>query len=812
MSQPPLIPPRRRSDLLLRPLGDGGDCVVKDQRSGEYYNLGPQESFLLERLDGEQTAQAICKSFHDKFHQPLSEADLHEFLGLARSLGFLQIVGVPGTLLERPITAPFEDAALSPVPKKKPRQSLLYFRLSAFDPDRFFNWLEPKIRFIWTRGFFLFSIATILLAGFVFLANRQDLVSHFPYIMQWQTWVAAWLVLVVVTTCHEFAHGLTCKHHGGAVHEVGFLLMYFMPCFFCNVSDAWLIKEKSKRLWVTLAGAWCDLCVWALAVLIWRLTIQNTLINYLAWVVLSVCGIRIFFNFNPLLKLDGYYLLSDWLSIPNLRQRSWDAVTLRGQALLWGAPWPRRQQRDGLLILFGVATWTYSTLFLFLMLYWLFHLLTRSWGLVGAIAVALLAFKLIPGLFNGLFRAEVKTMLCTRHHRVAIWLIVLGVIISALFFIPMEQRACGNFHLRPQNRAEVRAPVAGFLREVHFDQGDGIKAGAVLGMMEVPDLASRIAQKQADIEAAAAKLRLLQVGVRHEELLEAHRNVQRLAEWRDLAEQDLDRARAALKSEFRQLDELLHQDQIEIEYSRLTYLRTKDAFDRSAMSQQELDDAKKKYDCALVLQEQHRAQQQQKKEMGTTLFEAELARRQRQLADGKSTLTLLEAGSRPEEIAAQRAVLNSLKEELNYLQQLNEKSPIRCVCSGRIVTPHLAEKVGQYFKEGELLFVVEDSSVLEAEISLPEQEVLRVRGGQSVELKLPAAPYQTYQGQVRQIAPSASPGDLRSSVTVYCGLPQLPEELRSGMSGYARICCGRRPMGVVLTDRLMRSIRTDFWW
>src|SRR3954469_16273845 len=129
MSQLLIIPPRRRSDLLVRPLGDGGESVVKDQRSGEYFNLGAQESFLLERLDGEQTAQAICKLFEQKFHQPLSEADLQEFLELARSLGFLQAVGVPGMILERPITGSIET---SPAPKKKARQSLLYLRFSVF--------------------------------------------------------------------------------------------------------------------------------------------------------------------------------------------------------------------------------------------------------------------------------------------------------------------------------------------------------------------------------------------------------------------------------------------------------------------------------------------------------------------------------------------------------------------------------------------------------------------------------------------------------------------------------------------------------
>src|SRR5439155_2123288 len=130
----------------------------------------------------------------------------------------------------------------------------------------------------------------------------------------------------VTTTLHEFAHGLTCKHYGGEVHEIGFLLMFFIPCFYCNVSDAWLFDRKSKRLWVTFAGAYCDLCLWAVAVFVWRLTVADTMVYYVAWVALSVCGARIFFNFNPLLKLDGYYLLSDWVEIPNLRQRSWAFV------------------------------------------------------------------------------------------------------------------------------------------------------------------------------------------------------------------------------------------------------------------------------------------------------------------------------------------------------------------------------------------------------------------------------------------------------------------------------------------------------
>src|SRR5439155_627039 len=83
------------------------------------------------------------------------------------------------------------------------------------------------------------------------------------YALRWEVAALAWLTLLGVAMVHEFAHGLTCKHHGGEVHEIGFLLLFLMPCFYCNVSDAWLIREKSKRLGVTLAGAYCDQWLWA---------------------------------------------------------------------------------------------------------------------------------------------------------------------------------------------------------------------------------------------------------------------------------------------------------------------------------------------------------------------------------------------------------------------------------------------------------------------------------------------------------------------------------------------------------------------
>ena len=126
-----------------------------------------------------------------------------------------------------------------------------------------------------------------------------------------------------VITIHEFAHGLTCCHFGGKVHEVGFMLIYFAPAFYCDVSDAWMFPSRRQRMWVTFAGGYIQMVIWGLCTLVWRVTDPDTFVQSdLRWWSFCFQAFRSLLNFNPLIKLDGYYMLSDYLEIPNLRTRS----------------------------------------------------------------------------------------------------------------------------------------------------------------------------------------------------------------------------------------------------------------------------------------------------------------------------------------------------------------------------------------------------------------------------------------------------------------------------------------------------------
>ncbi|PYJ93176.1 MAG: hypothetical protein DME23_26485, partial [Verrucomicrobia bacterium] len=269
--------------------------VVKDPVRERFYRLPEEAHFIAEQLDGETPLDVVRRRTEEKFHTSLPAADLSAFVGSLNAAGLLD-TGKNGNGKPR---------------ARRVQGSPLYLRIRFFDPDRLFNYLVGKVRFFFTPLFLIISAVTILSAIYVAFANWEDAVQNVSRLFQYSAIPVILLVVFLVITMHEFAHGLTCKHFGGEVHELGFFLIYLQPALYCNVSDAWLFPEKSKRLWVGFAGPYFELFLWALATLAWRLTDAETGINYLALIVMTTSGVKTLLNFNPLIKLDGYYLLSD---------------------------------------------------------------------------------------------------------------------------------------------------------------------------------------------------------------------------------------------------------------------------------------------------------------------------------------------------------------------------------------------------------------------------------------------------------------------------------------------------------------------
>jgi multidrug efflux pump subunit AcrA (membrane-fusion protein) len=170
---------------------------------------------------------------------------------------------------------------------------------------------------------------------------------------------------------------------------------------------------------------------------------------------------------------------------------------------------------------------------------------------------------------------------------------------------------------------------------------------------------------------------------------------------------------------------------------------------------------------------------------------------------------------------AERAHLARSQEKMRYLKSVAASLRLEAPIDGTIVTSDLSRSVGRYFEEGDIIFEVANPKRLEAELSIPEQDMIHLQAGQQVELKIFALPYQTINTRVTRIAPmvNTSVQDQNKfeatpleGVQVYSQLEQVIPELVPGMTGYARITLQEQYAAAVLAKRLMRFIRTEFWW
>ncbi len=805
------IPRRISGDIRVSAPDQHGVSVVKNRRKHRYMRVGMHEAFLLSMLDGSTSVAKITERFERKFGEPISAEDVREFVAMAKKAGLLKRSKRRISKESEADSPPrsFREFSRQCVKQAK-KQSPLFFRVKLFDPNATLNWMEPKTRFLFSPALAVIAAVTGAIAMGIVCVERGQLVQQFTSNFGWQALCVAWLTAVIVTVFHEFGHGLACKRYGGDVHEMGALWIFFTPCFYCNVSDAWLLPSRWKRLLISLAGTYVDFLVWIVAVFVWRVSSLESSLNFVAWVIASTCGLRVAFNLNPLMRLDGYYALCDLLHTHNLRKRARAHYLGHVRWLLWGGEKPAANSDHNMLLAYGTANWIFSVGFLGFMSFQASLYLQSMMGVGGIVAAFGFFSVLTRRYFKGSLGEDFRSMFRARKLRVIVWLLL----VAGLLAIPIQDRAGGEFHVRPVVRREVRAPIAGFLREIKSDEGDLVEAGALLTLIEVPELTSNIARKRAEIAESEAMLRRLECGPRPEAMDDQEQRIQRAIAWRDLAKNDLEKARQSFDKEMESLQLSIEKASGQLEYQKVILDQMQSLHDRGGLAGQQLLNYKKKYQDALLDASQAKADMRSREAEGLIAYERELAQREKDLADAKAAMTMLEAGTRHEEIDAERAHLCRLQEELNHFLAQQDKQSVVCPVTGTVITPRFKEMIGLFVDRGMPLCVIEDLNHLEAEISVSEKDARVLVKGQPIRLKPRSLPLTTLTATVDRIAPAAqiSATGVSRTVTVYCNVDNSNQMLRDGMTGYARIHSQRQPLGMLLFNAGMRLLRTEFSW
>jgi putative peptide zinc metalloprotease protein len=765
--------------------------IVKDPITGQFYRFTLVQASVLARLDGRTDLSVIAEQVSEEHQNTVTEEQLREFM--AKLQGLL--------LLDHP----YCWAKLS-APARRRRtifRSLASIKVHAFNPDRLLTGLEKKLRFCFSPLFSVIVWSAAIVSTIISVVNSESLFVSMGTIFSLYSIPLALIVIFGVMTIHEFAHGLALKHFGGKVEEMGFLFLYFIPAFYCNVSDAWMLKKR-ERIRVTLAGAYAQVMVWALATIAWRLLAPETIASRICLITIAFNAIQTIFNFNPLIRLDGYYLLSDFVEIPNLRPKAIAYVKNRIIALLAGVDPTERQQlskkEKRLFLYYGTASSLFVALIVWVMFQRVGGWLLREYKSWGLVLISMVFFLMVPAAAKNRSAesGKVTKAVIVRLKKTPLILILLLLILLA-GFLPWELKISGDFAMRASNRVSVTPQVMGNLKKIFVDQGSRVRAGDVLAEIENLELSNSYEDVRGELPAQKASLDLLKAGSRPEEIEKARRFIEtRRAELVTIGRVDQERS---------VLRETVAKKEAELENARLNYERTLSLLKANLIARNEADRDRTAYEVRQKELSEANGQLrvlEEKTDRGRDV-------KRKELAQAESELKLLLAGTRKESIRAVESQVNKLEDKLKILDRQMELLRIQSPIDGTVATPYLHNRIGDFLDKGNLFCEIVSDGVMVVEMPVPEKEIGDVRLGFPITIKVRGYPRRWYEARVRSIAPVAASNGSGQTVVVKGELPNQDGSLKAGMTGVGKILCGKRTIYEIASRRAVQWLRTEFW-
>ncbi|MDJ0739525.1 MAG: biotin/lipoyl-binding protein [Gammaproteobacteria bacterium] len=475
---------------LLRPrLRHGVEVLVQDYRGERWYLLHDKASgrFLrfnavayafLGRIDGDLTIQEIVEIANDGFDEPLLEPD--DILQILSQLHGAEVLrgGLP--LSVRDLLERHQQAQR--FRRQRALSNPLALRIRLFDPDRLLTALLRPARWIFSWSGLLVWLLVVGGAGVLALGSTAELAAAFDdKTLSTHEVLMFWALYPLIKALHELGHGLAVKVWGGEVHESGINLLVFMPVPYVDASAAWAFRDKRRRAVVGAAGILVELFVAALAFLVW-LNVEPGLARDAALNVALIGSVStLFFNGNPLLRFDGYYVLEDLVEIPNLATRSSRFYLHLMQRYLLGITASRSpvtaRGEAGWFALYGMLAPIYRLgIMVGIALY-----LAGEFLVIGVILAAwAIALQVLRPLYRSMrFIATSPRLEAQRVRGFAV--VGLGIVLAvALLQLPAPLVTVTQGVVWPSEQSRVVSDVEGFVVDVVVRSGDAVAAGDVL--------------------------------------------------------------------------------------------------------------------------------------------------------------------------------------------------------------------------------------------------------------------------------------------------------------------------------------------
>ena len=510
--------PKLDPDLIIKEQTQDGKpmIMVLLPSTRRYYPVSREHWGLLSLFNGERTYEEIAEIYTAQTSVLYTEQYVRDFADSCADLPFWYKSPQEQNIA---LWEKLKDERRRRTHQQSRFGNLAEITFSAWDPNKFLTKAHEKLTWIFTPGFLVFNVFLLGFMLYQWVDHRGEIAHDVIEIYNFThkgfgDIVELWVIIFVVGFLHEASHGLCCKHTGGEVHRMGFLLIYLSPCFFCDVTEAWVFGSKWQRIMTMFAGLWSELILCAFATLAWWGLPPGGYIHELSYKIILIAGVAaLLINLNPFIKLDGYYIFTEIIEISELKELSTEFTTswvkrniFRLPVEVPFTPWKRRL----LFIPYSILSSAYGYVLLFFVVQFAYHVGYRynpQWAFVPALLLAWMVFRSRlrkAARFTYDFYLDKKDLVNARlsSHRTWVFLILL----LCLVFLPLwQETVSGHFVLEPAQKSVVRVHVPGTVTEVLVREGMSVPAGATLLRLRNLQLESQLAESRAEFATAAER-------------------------------------------------------------------------------------------------------------------------------------------------------------------------------------------------------------------------------------------------------------------------------------------------------------------
>jgi putative peptide zinc metalloprotease protein len=496
-------------DLSVWPVWENGRRIYRLERrdAKRFYRVGFREYTFVSLLDGKTTVAAACGLSASKLGTDALTNDESESIVIWLIEEGIAVLAADSSGDQ--IHAEFDAGHQTSKTGLLQRLNPFWIQIPLIKDAATMNRLSPVVSKCFHPLVVVPGVVLIVCGMVAFGLNRESVYASSSDLFSRNGWVSLLLTWIVLKIIHEAGHAVACHRAGGETSEFGIVLVLFAPLAYVDVSSCWRMSRRSSRLCVSAAGMYVELLVAACAMFVWLMTDDITTKFYLANVIVVAGVATLIFNANPLMRFDGYYLLSDAIGIPNLYTESgleWKRIRRRFFYGERSGGSHYRGFRRVFLIGYGclAAIWR---VFICLVLCVSAAVIFSGAGIVIAFLGVVVwfgkpAWSMITECFEN---QSVDTI---RFVRSVILASGVTGLISATLFVPVSTSVKIDGVVQDPPESIIRASSDGFVSQIHVLDGQSVIAGQKLLTMENRTLQQEVTQLRFSLQENAVMHRI----------------------------------------------------------------------------------------------------------------------------------------------------------------------------------------------------------------------------------------------------------------------------------------------------------------